>query len=262
MGKEQVKFYTTPPNTVQHPYILINANNPNLGYIKKYRRTVESVIIDSGIEIFRNPNIKEYPPKHVYNMVKLYNKVKSILPNTEVYLTVPDYCDDYNPKSLWINDKITNIERTVSNITLCTTKFPNVNWLIPIQGWNKQPKSIVRCIEQLKANNIIDRYNYFAVGNLCVEPNIKIIHQTCTIARKLLPDKKIHVFGLKLTALKYVMPTINSFDSTAWTRPISPKLNANWSCKNAVERERFFLVWRERLEKIMAQTTLEKWVMH
>jgi len=254
-----VRFYTTPPYDVSYPYVLINAANPQVGYIRRHKKAVQSIIIDSGIEIFRNPTVKDYPSGHVYRMVKLYNKVKGIVPNAEIYLTIPDYCDDYNPKALWLSDEITNIERTVQNVLLYTKKFPHVSWLIPIQGWNKQPKSIVRCIEQYKEHGILDRYDYFAVGNLCVEPDTKVIYETCRIARERLKGR-VHVFGLKLSALKYVAHLIDSFDSIAWTRPIDPKLNANWSCKNSDERRRFFLAWLKRLDEVLAQRSLGDWM--
>jgi len=253
-----IRFYTTPPTTVQYPYVLINAANPQIGYVRKHGKVIQSIIIDSGIEIFRNPFVKDYPSGHVYRMVKLYNKVKSIAPNAEVYLTCPDYCDDYNPKALWLSDEITNVERTVQNVLLYTKKFPHVSWLIPVQGWNKQPKSIVRCIEQYREHGVLDRYDYYAVGNLCVETRPMVVYQTCRIAKENLSGKKIHVFGLKLNALKYVADLIDSFDSTAWTRPVNSRLNANWSCKNSVERERFFTAWLERLNSILLQATSKK----
>ena len=56
-------FYTKPPKKIPYPYVLINLNNPKDGksYIRKHRDIIKSVIIDSGIEIFRRPDVKEYP---------------------------------------------------------------------------------------------------------------------------------------------------------------------------------------------------------
>jgi len=251
-----IRFYTLPPSDVDWPYILINANNPALGYIRKHRKAIKSVIVDSGIEIFRNPEVKDYPKGHIYKIVKLHNYLRRILPNTEIYATIPDYPDDYNPRNLWLSDYETNIERTVQNVIKCTLEFDYVNWLIPIQGWNKQPKSVQECVKLYETYDwILKRYHYFAVGNLCVEPDAKIIYETVKIARELLPDKKLHVFGLKLRALELVKGFIDSFDSTAWTRPVNSKLG-NWSCKNSEERKRFFYAWINRLNEILSQKLL------
>jgi hypothetical protein len=51
---------------------------------------------------------------------------------------------------------------------------------------------------------------------------------------------------------------IDSFDSTAWTRPVNRTLNANYSCKTREERIKFFDTWLERFLEIsndMAKNT-------
>ena len=250
-----IRFYTLPPSDVDWQYILINANNPALGYIRKHKEAIKSVIVDSGIEIFRNPKVKDYPRGHIFRIVKLHNCLRRILPNTEIYATIPDYPDDYHPGNLWLSLETTNIERTVQNVVKYTEKFDYVNWLIPVQGWNRSPGSIRRCVKRYREYGILSEFNYFAIGNLCVEPDAKIIYETVKIARDLLPDKKIHVFGLKLRALRLVKGFIDSFDSTAWTRPVNAKLG-NWSCKNSEERKCFFKAWISRLNEILSQKTL------
>ena len=59
---------------------------------------------------------------------------------------------------------------------------------------------------------------------LCTEPDIKIIFRTIKNAIKYLYGKKLHVFGLKIKALKYLYRYIHSFDSMAWTRPVNNSL--------------------------------------
>ncbi len=119
-------FYTLPPIYIPYPFILINANNPNINYIVKNRDFIESVIIDSGVEIFRDPSIKDYPSNHFEKLVRLYKRVKNICRDCNVYVTIPDYPDDYNPKALWINNK-TNIERTLDNILYALNSYSEVN---------------------------------------------------------------------------------------------------------------------------------------
>ncbi|RSN73364.1 hypothetical protein [Candidatus Methanodesulfokora washburnensis] len=249
-----VKLFTSPPRP--YPYILINVIHPRFSFLKY----AEEVIIDSGIEIFRDPNVKEYSKNHISRLLRVYAKVRQRVHNKPVYVTVPDYCDDYHPRNLWINEQHTNIERTVDNVLKYTEKYDWIPWLIPIQGWNKNPESVLRCINLYKKYGIIDKFNYFAVGNLCVEPDIEIAYKTISLVRKELPDKKIHVFGLKLNALKKVFFMIDSFDSMAWTRPVDDSLNANYSCKTKEERLRFFERWLEKYNAIIRNETLDSFL--
>jgi len=248
--------YTLPPRV--YPYVLINANHPEngLSYVRKFRKHIKSVIIDSGIEIFRDSKIKDYPKNWIYRIIMLHNRVRRFLQDAEVLATCPDYCDDYHPKSLWINDEVTNIERTYQNIIDYTEKFKYVNWLISIQGWNKQPKSVLRSIKLYRESGILEDFDNFAIGNLCVELNERIIRETISIVRKELPDKKLHVFGLKLKVFPTVKSLIDSFDSMAWTRPVNSRLNANWSCKTKEERIRFFDEWIKRVNYYKSQTNI------
>ena len=134
-------FFTLPPWRIPYPYILVNNKRPELGlrYLTTYNhhRIVKAIIIDSGIEIFRDPHVKDYPggfKLHILRQVRLYEKIKSLCPHAEVHVVIPDYCDDYNPKALWIDDKKTNIERTLESILYATEHYKNVPWLVPVQG--------------------------------------------------------------------------------------------------------------------------------
>jgi hypothetical protein len=247
-----VKLFTTPPKP--YPYILINVLHPQYSFLKY----AEEVIIDSGVEIFRNPAVKDYPKDHIKKLIEVYLKVRRIVHPKPIYVTCPDYCDDYNPRSLWLSEEVTNIERTVANVLKYTKEYEWIPWLPVIQGWNKQPESVLKCIELYRKHSILDRFNYFAIGNLCVEPDPRIIYKTISLVRKELPDKRLHVFGLKLNALKKVFSLIDSCDTMAWTRPVNSSLKANWSCKTKEERKRFFEKWLARFNSIIAQHTLKQ----
>jgi hypothetical protein len=242
-----IKWFTSRPPR-PHPYILVNVVHPRYEFIEY----AEEVIIDSGVEMFRNPNIKDYPRDHASRLLRVYDRVRKRTNAKFIYVTVPDYCDDYNPKSLWISENYTNIERTVDNVLKYTERYEWVPWLIPIQGWNRNPESVLRCIRLYREHGITDRFDYFAVGNLCVEPDAEIAYKTLSIVRRELPDKRIHVFGLKLSALRRVLPLIDSFDSVAWTRPVDKTLGVKHSCKNAEERARFFERWLEKYNRIVS----------
>jgi hypothetical protein len=208
--------------------------------------------------------VKDYPPGHMEKMFKLYCKFRRLFPRAEVWVTVPDYCDDYHPGNLWLDEKTTNIERTLQNIITAVEKYPQANWLIPVQGWNHQPQSIAYSIQLLKIKGLME-YNYYALANLCVEARLDIITATAKIARSLLPDKKLHIFGLKLKAVSLIRPYINSFDSLAWTRPVDGKtrvcVDGRWlrrSSRNAEDRRRFFDAWMTRLNYYLRQSLISE----
>ncbi|RSN78301.1 hypothetical protein, partial [Candidatus Methanodesulfokora washburnensis] len=79
-----VKLFTSPPRP--YPYILINVMHPKFSLLKY----AEEVIIDSGIEIFRDPNVKEYPKNHISRLLRVYAKVRQRVHNKPVYVTVQD----------------------------------------------------------------------------------------------------------------------------------------------------------------------------
>jgi hypothetical protein len=244
-----MKFFTLPPKEIGYPFVIVNARNPNYSYFKKNKDNVEEVIIDSGIEIFRDPNVKDYPDGWVWKLIEVYRKVEKIIPRARIWLVCPDYCDDYNPKALWVDEKTTNIERTVENVKKYALRFNKINWLISIQGHNKDPNSVKTCLNYYKDLGILEKFEYFAIGNLCVEKNSDTIYKTVKIVRKMLGnDKRIHVFGLKLNCVKDVQNLIDSFDTMAWTRPVSRKLGS-WSCKTKDERLKFFETWLKTFKK-------------
>ena len=254
-----VLFFTLPPDSIAYPYVLVNANNPEhgLSYIKKHVGDVRKVIVDSGVEMFRDPRVKDYPEGWIAKLKTLYMRVKSLLPKAEVYATVPDYPDDYHPKSLWIHDKITNVERTVENILHATEKYPNVKWLIPIQGHYMKPRSVVRTLVLLREHEWnFGKYDYYAVANLCTEVHTMVLRHTVAhvygwFMENLGYVPRLHVFGPKIKALPYIKRYIYSFDSMAWTRPVNQKLHRKhpYSAKNTEQRKLFFMEYLKHLKQ-------------
>ena len=252
------RFYTLPPVEIPYPFILINANRPNLYYVIRHRDFIVSVIIDSGVEIFRDPSVKDYPPNHFEKLVSLYRQVKNIVRDAEVYVTVPDYPDDYHPKSLWLNGK-TNIERTLDNILYALNSYSEVNWLIPIQGHYRNPRSVVYALELYQKHDIpLDRY--IAVANLCVEERTRYVVETIKLAYSWLWNNgyyhtKIHVFGPDTRSIYHIKNIIHSFDSMAWTRP---RDHGGWSAKNNSERIYMFLTYIAKHSQIIDLPLLPK----
>jgi len=238
----RLRFYTLPPLQIPYPYVLMNVNNPQIGlrYIRRHLGDVESVIIDSGIEIFRDERVRDYPPGHLHKLVRLYFRVKQLV--GEVWVVCPDYCDDYHPRSLWLSEDYTNIERTVDSVLKCIKRYPGINWLIPVQGWYRKPKSVLRCLRLYEEYGIDGEY--YGIGNLCVEKRESIMVKTVRYVKSVLGDRKIHVFGLDLRTARKLRNEIYSFDSMAWTRPVDKQ---GWSCKTTQERIEYFKRWLKRL---------------
>lgn len=245
-------FYTLPPNTIPYPYILINANNPAINYVITNHRYIDSIIIDSGVEIFRDKNVKDYPPNHFERLVKLYKRVKQYVSDAKIYVTVPDYPDDYHPRALWLSNDKTNIERTLDNILIALNNYPEVNWLIPVQGHYRKPSSVVYALELYQKHDIpLD--DYIAVANLCVEERTKIIVETIMFVNSWLfsngyYNTRIHVFGPDVRSINNIHKYIYSWDSMAWTRPRTPN---GYSPKTMQERIYLFLTWIHKYSDII-----------
>jgi len=245
-----VRFYTTPPTEIPYPYVLINARNPALDYIIANRKFIRAIIIDSGVEMFRDPKIKDYPKGWFNHLLGLFRRVTRITSNAIVWVTVPDYPDDYHPRALWTNGK-TNIERTLDNIVYALSSYPEVNWLVPIQGHNKQPSSVIYALE-LYDKHDIPLNRLLAIANLCVEKSDKIMVLTIKQAHNWLMHNgimpKIHIFGPDVGAVKKAREYIYSFDSTAWTKP---RVSGSWSAKDNKERVWLFITWLYRYADII-----------
>jgi len=231
-----VVFYTLPPADISYPYILINLNRPapGLRYIRKHKDSIKSVIIDSGVEIFRDPQVYDYPRGHEHKLLSIYKKVRRLVKDT--WAVIPDYPDDYRPAGLWAGG-LTNIDRTVRNVEYYTQNYADVNFIIPVQGFNNSPSSILTSLSKYKKLGILKKYDYFAVANLCVSKRVKNIIKTLYLARWALPGRYIHAFGINTFAARKARYIINSFDSLAWTFPRS---SGRPSCKNKASRIRYF----------------------
>jgi len=230
-----LRFYTLPPISESYPFIILNANRPEIGlrYLRSHRP--KSVIIDSGVEIFRDPSVREYPFYHLSGLARLYHSIKRLA--KETWVTIPDYPDDYTPTALWISNEITNIERTHENILEALSKHSDVNWLIPIQGHNEKPQSIIKAVKLLERDGILSTHDFYAVANLCTSKKPTTIESTLHLARWLLPRKRLHSFGISLTAALHLNGVIDSFDSMAWT---FPRGRGRASCRNQQERVQYF----------------------
>ena len=260
-----VRFYTLPPWDVDYPYILVNNQHPEYGlrYLVHYNKhkVVKAVIIDSGVEIFKNPRVRDYPggyKVHIRRQVTLYDKLRGLLKGREILVTVPDYPDDYHHQSLWLSKDYTNIERTIDSIMYAIDNYPDIPWLIPLQGHNKRPRSLLRMLSGLEERGFdFKKYRAYAIANLCVERRCDIMDFSVKYVYYWFLHNQgykpwIHIFGPKLNCVKNVLSYIDSFDSMAWTRPVELGLHKNypWSAKNGYERKLFFQTYLKRLKEL------------
>jgi len=251
--------FTWPPKAIAYPYVLINQKSEKeaLEYLKRYKDFIRMIIIDSGVGIFKHGKYFDYPggPElAIHRQAIMYKEAQRICPDAKILATVPDYPDDYVPQRLWKSKEVTNIERTEENILLALEKFPEIEWLIPIQGHARRPSSILRHIELLRADGVLKSRYFFAVAMLCVEPDAKIILETVKIARRELPDKWLHVFGPKMNSLRFIRHYIDSFDSVTWPHWL-------WNRRDMLpnrERERkWFSHWLNRIRSELNAPRLE-----
>jgi hypothetical protein len=239
-----MRFFTLPPIGVYWPYVLINANKPEKGlrYLKRWGR-VEAVIVDSGVSIFRDPSVKDYPPSHLERIAALYRMAS--LWAGEVYAVAPDYPDDYHPRSLWVGGR-TNIERTVDSVIAAVDEHPGIRWLIPLQGHYGDPWSVTRCADLYRETGIADRFDYFGVASLCTSRSVREVAYAVRVAASVLPGKRLHAFGITLKALNAVGSLLHSFDSLAYTFPRAPGAGTS---RTEAERERLFLEFVSKLPR-------------
>lgn len=192
-------------------------------------------------------------------MVKVYWKVKRLVPFAKTYIVIPDYPDDYHPRNLWINDYITNIERTIENVLIYTRRYRNIRWIIPIQGHWAKPDTVLKSLEIYDDYGILDSYKYFGIGVLCIQRDTGIILETTKIVREYLGDKKlIHIFGIKMKALPYIKHLIDSFDSMAWTIRKYHRIYKDSFRNKREEQEYLFKLWLQRLEEVIGHNMTYK----
>jgi hypothetical protein len=226
-----LRFYTLPPRQIQHPYLLVNPKNCRELRVRDW----EHAIVDCGVELFRNREAKEYPPGFLHYW-KGKAKQLSELYNGRIFVTCPDYPDDFNPGQFG-----DNVEKTLKNVEEFIS-VDGVNWLVSIQSRYLDRFSFFESCAKLK--DLVGDYPRIAVGTVCKTNDLGFIEYCCQIARRFFPHSWIHAFGLTLSALPRVSRYINSWDSMAWTFPRKP----GHSCKNSRERVRYFMEYIERVK--------------
>jgi len=234
-----VRFYTLPVDVyVDYPWLLVNFFN----YKKLRYFRFKHAILDSGVNrIFFNWKMEDYP-LWVLNRIEFVAQQLSEIYKGRLWVTIPDYPDDYYPG--YVKN---NVERTIRNIEKFIS-IPGVEWLPVIQSRFQDIFSFYESCERLKS--LIGNYPRVAIGTVCKSRKLSFIIDCCKIARKYFPNSWIHAFGLTLNALPKVKKYINSWDSLAWT---FPRRSGIASCKNKVERINFFKNYIQRIKQVLGE---------
>jgi hypothetical protein len=241
---------------MDYSYVIVNVfDEASFRHINP--KSVKSVIIDSGVHsIFHRLELDEYPGGYVSwiaKVVKWWRFVKRIV--DDVYAVVPDYPSDYanNP----IND---NIERTIRNIEYAIAKYPDVRWIIPIQGKKDDVISVVKTFDQIVSMGVLDRYDYVAVAPTCTTRNMKFLRDVAILMwRRVKRIEKnswyvrIHMFGTSMKSWKHIAPYIDSTDAIV----------TNYYClslvgKMCTTREEKEKAWQIFLQRVSEVSTIKR----
>jgi len=200
--------YTTPPSPeIFYPYIIINASNTDTWYYIKSE--VKYLIIDSGVfNIFHKASRVEYPGGYKYwigRVASLWYYASRYV--RDAYATIPDYPSDYPH-----NPVPQNVEKTIRNIEYALEKYPDIKWLIPIQGLPDSLSSVAKTISILKERGLL-KSDYVAIASTCVSRNTEFLKRLALTAKTHLPDKRIHMFGVIKKAWDRLKHLIFSVDT-------------------------------------------------
>jgi len=232
-----VRFYTNPRGLVEYPYVMLHMGR----YEELFRMRFDHAIVDSGVMIFAKRGVRDYPAW----FMKTYARKARVLTEVfgdRVWVVIPDYPDDYNPRQFG-----GNVGRTVENVERFIG-VDGVNWLPVLQARYMDRLSFLESCWMTR-EVLGEGYPRIAIGTVCKCRKLDFIEYCCRAARKFFPEAWIHAFGLTLSALPRVRGVIDSFDSMAWT---FPRGRGGHSAKNKRELIQYFKAYLERVHAITA----------
>jgi hypothetical protein len=276
--KTGIAFYTFPINA-DVPWLCLLTN------VYEVNRVVEHVvllrglgintskvliILDSGVERYWKKQCRDvafdYDDDYWNRFWRAVDTLKSLRSEFWVFfeVTVPDYPDDYSrawgkQHCLWV-DNYTNIDRTLENVFYIIEHDKSVNWLLPAQGYENNPESILLSLEVYVSHGLHKRYR-IGLANLCTAKSDRVIVNTLRLAREFCSDCRLHVFGPKLTAivkavrLHYLKPG-DSFDTFSWTFTrggvyVNRRGRQRYSAETVEERTLLFMLYLKRVSEAL-----------
>ena len=279
--KTGIAFYTFPINAdVPWLYLLVNVYEvgkvvEHIEYLKSLGVDTSkvSIILDSGVERYwKKPcnNVAFDYDDDYWNMFwNATDMLKSLRNRYWVFfeVTVPDYPDDYTrywgkQHCLWV-DNYTNIDRTLENVFYIIDHDKKVRWLLPAQGYENIPESILLPLEVYMSQGLHKRFR-IGLANLCTTKSDEVIVNTLRFAREFCRECSFHVFGPKLIAvakavkMHYLKPG-DSFDTFSWTFTrggvyVNRRGRQKHSAETKEEREFLFKSHLRRVSKALLNT--------
>jgi hypothetical protein len=236
---------------MQYSHIIVNVfDETSFRYIDP--RWVKSVIIDSGVHtVFHRYVLNEYPGGYktwIAKVVRWWRFAKTLV--DDVYAVIPDYPSDYK------NNPITdNIERTIRNIKYAIAKYPDVKWIIPIQGKKDDVVSVVKTFDLVVNMGVLDRYNYIAIAPTCTTHNIRFLRDVAALIwrriRQIEKTKRhirIHMFGTNMKSWIHIAPYVDSTDTIVtnyWCLPLIGKM-----CTTREEKEKAWQIFLQKAAEV------------
>jgi hypothetical protein len=265
----KIYFYSYPPVTSTWSYLLLNVHNyKDINRFIDKDLKIAAVILDAAVDYYwRKPcsNIAaDYDNEYWNDFWNAIDYLKSIAKEMWITLevTVPDYPDDYSKEwkkehCLWI-DSHTNVDRTLENVFFITEQDKNIKWLLPAQGYENTPESILLSLE-VYVNHRLHKRHRIALANLCTSKNVATIVKTIRVAREFCGECRFHIFGPSVKAVEDaaklgILKQGDSFDSTAWTYP---RISGLWSARNEHERKVHFELYLKRVAEALIGKTID-----
>jgi hypothetical protein len=261
----KIYFYSYPPVTSTWSYLLLNVHSyRDINRFIDKDLKIAAVILDAAVDYYWKKPCRDLPAdydnEYWSSFWKAIDYLKSAAKEKWIHLevTAPDYPDDYSKSwekahCLWI-DNYSNIDRTLENVFFITEQDKNIKWLLPAQGYENTPESILLPLEVYVSHRLHKKYR-IALANLCTSKNVATIVKTIYTARQFCRECSFHIFGpsvkaiesaVKLGALKQG----DSFDSAAWTFPRDRNL---WSARNEYERRAYFEMYLKRVAEALIE---------
>ena len=136
----------------------------------------------------------------------------------------------------------------------------SVNWLLPAQGYENIPESILLSLEVYVSHGLHKKYR-IGLANLCTAKSDRVIVDTLRLAREFCSDCMFHVFEPKLTAvakavrMRYLKPG-DSFDTFSWTFTrggvyINRRGRQRYSAETKEERKFLFKSYLKRVSEAL-----------
>jgi len=125
--------------------------------------------------------------------------------------------DILHPRGLTIKDGIRRtVEHGVELIALAED-LGVVDKVVPVLQGFDDPSQWLESLDLYKSHGVTpDKYKYWGVGSICMMKSSSLVYKVLSTIRGVIPNAKLHVFGISMSSLKRVYHIINSYDTSVW----------------------------------------------